>query len=70
MAAGFGEGVSDVSDVPGAAVVDWRESDRRWREGEKRRSSIRGGEGCGEGEQRVQRGTRLRKAKQRWGRGW
>ena len=43
MAAGFGEGVSDVSDVPGAAVVDWRESDRRWREGEKRRSSIRGG---------------------------
>ena len=37
-----GEGASDVSDVPGAAVVDRRESDRyRW-EGEKRWSSTGG----------------------------
>ena len=40
---GAGEGGSDVSDVPGAAVVDRRESDRRQREGEKRRSSTRRG---------------------------
>ena len=49
MAAGFGEGVSDVSDELGAAVVDWRESDRRQREGEKRQSSIRGGVGLRRG---------------------
>ena len=39
VARGAGEGGLDVSDVPGAAIVDRRESDRyRW-EGEKRRLS-------------------------------
>ena len=42
VAAGVGEGALDVGDVPGAAVVDGTESDRRQQEGEKRRLSTGG----------------------------